>query len=211
MDPVSTYCNMMEELKRRTTVVYGLLYGPYTTPYPATNVECMVLQIRKILELIALGSLVAHRDEYSRQYAKFAEHWHAGRILRDLEKINPALYPKPVKEVPSKCGGVKNDLVDVTEEFLTKQQLVEAYDRCGEILHAKNPFLGQQDYAAFDSLVPQWMERIRCLLNTHMIHLIETDYFILVHMKEPMDDRVHAYTFGKTDKRSAQPEAGGDA
>ena len=197
MDIVSTYCELMEEVKRRTTVVYGFLNGPYTTPYPATNVESMVLQVRKILELIALGSLVAHHDEYCRQYAKFADHWHAARILRDVEKINPSYYPQPIKEVPPKRLGVKNDLVDVTEGFLTKEQFVEVYDRCGDILHAKNPFLGQQDYASFDKLVPLWMEKIRCLLNIHKIHPVDTDCFLLVHMKEANDDRVHAYTFAK--------------
>jgi len=210
MDPVSIYCDLMQELKRRTAVVYGLLHGPYTTPYPATNVECMVLQVRKILELIALGSLVANRDEYSRQYTKFTEHWHAARILRDVEKINPNFYPKPIKEVPSKRPGIKNALVDVTEGFLTKQQLVEVYDLCGEILHAKNPFSGQQDYVGFNKLVPQWMEKIRCLLNTHIIRLIDTEYFLLVHMKEARDDRVHAYTFGKIDDMIAQLWAGVD-
>lgn len=197
MDNVSTYCDLMEEVKRRTTVIYGFLNGPYTTPYPATNIESMVLQVRKILELIALGSLVAHRDEYCRQYAKFADHWHAARILRDVEKINPGFYPKPIKEVPANRPGIMNDLVDVTEGFLTKEQFVEAYDRCGEILHAKNPFLGQQDYASFDRLVSLWMEKIKCLLNCHKIQPIDADYFLLVHMKEDRDDRVHAYTFAK--------------
>ncbi len=57
---LSKYCELMEEVKRRTDVVKHFLAGPQHALYRATAIECMCLQIRKILELVALGSLVAN-------------------------------------------------------------------------------------------------------------------------------------------------------
>ncbi len=64
----------MEEVKRRTLVISRLLNKELTTGYRMTDIETIYLQLRKVLELIALGSLVANVDEYSRQEKKFAQH-----------------------------------------------------------------------------------------------------------------------------------------
>ena len=59
------------------------------------EVETICLQFRKILEKIMLMSLVANKEAYAEQNAKFAKHYHAERIMRDLERINPDFYPVP--------------------------------------------------------------------------------------------------------------------
>ena len=89
------YCNCMEEIKRRTSAVSAVLQGPYTTLYRITNLEFLCLQVRKILELIALASMAAYKDEYARQHEKFAKEWRAKRILKELEILNPGFYPVP--------------------------------------------------------------------------------------------------------------------
>jgi hypothetical protein len=67
------YCNCMEEIKRRVEVVNTILQKRYTTPFQATNIELICLQIRSILELIALGSLVTDEDEYKKQSRRLAK------------------------------------------------------------------------------------------------------------------------------------------
>lgn len=124
MDEVATYCNLMEEIKRRNEVIQAYLSGHLNCLFRAVTVETEALQLRKILELIALGSLVANKSEYAKQYEKFASHWHAGRIMRDVESINPKFYPEPFREIPSQSQGVKNDLVPMTEGFLTKKDFI---------------------------------------------------------------------------------------
>lgn len=54
---IDAYVSIMEEIKRRTNVVHSLLSQKITLVYPATQIEIMALQIRMILELIALASL----------------------------------------------------------------------------------------------------------------------------------------------------------
>jgi hypothetical protein len=63
---IARYCECMEEVKLRIEVVRVLLSGRFSLKYLPPLVESVCLQIRKILELIALASLVAVKDEYSR-------------------------------------------------------------------------------------------------------------------------------------------------
>jgi hypothetical protein len=68
---IQLYCGVMDEIKRRTASVRSFIQGESITIYRATTIESMCLQIRKILELIALGSLVANKNEFSKQNEKF--------------------------------------------------------------------------------------------------------------------------------------------
>ena len=118
--------------------------------YKATTIESAYLQFRKILELIALGSLVANKDEFSKVYNDFAKYWNARHLLKDLERLNPNFYPRPVVEVPSKRAGTKMDLQDKKDGFLTKDEFLKLYEKCGAIMHAGNPYGSQIDYGYYE-------------------------------------------------------------
>lgn len=199
MDDFDLYCNLMDEVKKRTTVIQGFLDGKINAIYPATTIESAALQLRKIMELIALGSLVVNKEEYANNYEKFAHHYHAEKILRDIEKINPGFYPKPIKEVPSKRAGVKMDITNVGNGFLTRNDFVSTYNALGEILHAKNPFALQTDYARFEDLIKEAIGKTIVLLKTHEVQLLNGN-LLLVHMEEARDKRVHAYVFESEEK-----------
>jgi hypothetical protein len=57
-EDIERYCKCVEEIKNRVEAVHAILQKRSTTICQATNIEFMCLQIRQILELIALGSLV---------------------------------------------------------------------------------------------------------------------------------------------------------
>ena len=59
------------------------------------------MQVRKILEIVAFGSIVANEKEYLEAYNKIEKHYHAKKILRFVERINLDLYPKPVLHTKS--------------------------------------------------------------------------------------------------------------
>ena len=67
------YRDCMEEIKKRTEVVDGFLRGNYHALYLQTTVESICLQVRKILELIALASLVANKGVYEKSRQNFAK------------------------------------------------------------------------------------------------------------------------------------------
>jgi hypothetical protein len=157
----------------------------------------MILQVRMITELIALASLAANKAVFEKNQKKFEKHWHPSQILKDIRKLNPNFYPRPIIEVPSENQDIKNELLDMKDGFMTPDELIKVHGRCGNLLHARNPFGKTLDYESYEKSVLEWMARIMKLLNCHQIKLLDDDCFYLVHMKENRDDRVHMYTFGK--------------
>ncbi|MGH9737892.1 MAG: hypothetical protein ACRD4X_04810 [Candidatus Acidiferrales bacterium] len=201
---IQKYCDLMEEIKRRTAVVDFFHAGGGHALYLPTTVESVALQLRKIMELIALGSLVANKEHYSAAYEKFATHWHAGRILRDVEKINPDFYPKPVMEGPH------YQLMDRQPDYLSKGEFEAAYEECGPIMHAENPYGARVDYHHYRAKLPEWRTKIVNLLNNHQIRLLGETGFWLIHMKEDRDDKAHYYKFvPEFSKASGPPIAPG--
>jgi hypothetical protein len=198
---IAVYAGVMEEIKRRTAVIHSFLSGASWALYRATKVESIYLQIRMILELIALASLAANKPLFEENRKKFHNHWNPSDILKDIEALNPGYYPKPIREVPSEKKGVVNDLVPMDSGFLTREELVTTHGRTGNILHARNPFRQELDYQEYEVQIPVIMEKVRLLLNCHQIQLLgEQDFFYLIHMKEASDDRVHYYKFQRVDR-----------
>jgi len=196
MEPdIQAYTEVMEEIRRRTEVVSALFSGRATVMYKVTQVESMVLQVRMIAELIAFASLAANRQVFEENQRNFKKTWDLAKLMKDIQKLNPGFYPKPVLEVPSKTPGVKNDLVDVTSGFMGRDELVEVHGRCGGLLHARNPYGDPIRCEDFELLIPTWMEKIKKLLNCHVVQLLGNTRLYIVHMKESHDDRVHVHTF----------------
>jgi len=185
----------MKEIKLRTEVITLFLSGQREARYGATTVETIGLQFRKIFELIAFASLAANREEYFLIYRDFEKHWEAAKLVKNLRRVNPNFYPKPVVEVPSKEPGVVNALKNRDEGYLSETELVEAHGRCGALMHAANPFSNGIDYSFYQRRFPIWLTRMMNLLNNHQVHLPGDPGFYLIHMKEDNDDHVHWYRF----------------
>lgn len=194
----------MEEIKRRVTVIQFFLSKPSTTPFAATTIESACLQVRKILELIALASLVANKFEFANQNEKFSKVWNARLILQDIERINADFYPKPIKEVPGKHPNDVPELISVKSGYLTRTDFLNVYEKCGKIMHADNPFGGKADLSYFEKQLPKWLDLIMNLLSNHTIKLANDENMYVIHMKEDRDDHVHGYTFAPIDPAKAQ-------
>jgi hypothetical protein len=191
------YADCMEEIKRRTDVIRWIIKREKTTGYIHTDVETACLQMRKILELIALSSLIANNEEYSRQYQKFAEHWHATKILEDIEAINPDFWPVPSEQVIDPNTGMVKDVVPVTKEYLTHENLVEIYDECNQFLHAQNPYGAPQNITRITSKMALWLTKMMNLLNHHQIRLVNPDFEIWVLIRDKDDNRVKTFLMKK--------------
>lgn len=189
------YADCMEEIKKRTRVIQGFLGRECHAIYLQTTVESICLQIRKILELIAMASLVANETEYKKHRANFSRDWHAKRILENLEKANPAFYPQPTRQILDKNSGRVIETVKIASGFLTRKEYEKLYDRCGGILHADNPFSKKRDIESFFQEIPSWLEKIIALLNHHEIQLIDEDRHLKVLMQSDTDGIVHVWEF----------------
>ena len=173
--------------------------------YLQTTAESVCLQIRKILELIALASIAANKDEYEKHRKNFHADWNAKKILAGLEKVNPNFYPRPTQQVIDEETGTVVETVSIDSGYLTKSEFASLYRKCGVILHARNPFSrSEQDIRSFLNQVSQWMERIRVLLNHHEIQLVNEDQHLKVMMKSESDGKVYVSLFQRVDGPEAK-------
>ncbi len=189
------YCDLMEEIKLRMNVIDFFILGKGHALYPPPTLESACLQLRKILELVAFGSLVANKDAYTAVYAKASKKWNAGDLLNELEQVNPDFYPVPVIEGPSKIPGVVAEHKKRDGDFLTKFDFAEVYGRCGVMAHAANPFAKGIDYAYYQQKLPLWRTQVLNLLNAHEIRLVNRPGLYVIHMREIQDEKVHWYEF----------------
>jgi len=192
---IAKYASLMKEVRLRTVVIHFFTTGGGHALYEPPTIESMCLQLRKILELIAMASLVANKGAYSKLYDDFAKTWNAKFLLKQLKGVNADFYPKPIVEIPSKRPGVKMDWAPMSADYLTEVEFVKVYEKCGAIMHWGNPFGSQVDYAYYRKQIPIWSRRVVNLLNSHTIRLVNDERLFLIHMKEDTDDEVHYYTF----------------
>ena len=193
-DPeITQYSNLMEEIKVRMSVFDFFTIGEGHALYKPTTIESACLQLRKILELIAMASLVANKDAYSAAHKGFAKHWNAKRLLKDIERINPDFYPRPVILAPPKDPGAQVRFIDRKEDFLTKAEFVEVYLRCSKMLHAENPYASKIVYKDYERDLPEWRLKVVNLLDLHWISLLDKKELYLIQMKGDTDGKVNLY------------------
>jgi hypothetical protein len=177
------YCNLMQESKHRTKVVISLIKGDVNLGYLPVNVEAVYLQFRKILELIAFGSLIANRHMYSQARKKYASDWNAKKVLDLAETLNPKFYPVPINQVKVEGKEYSTEFQPVVDGFLTRSDFERLYNICGGVLHSENPYGNTKEYNELWASAPGWMLKIRNLLNSHEVHPVGNKrQFYLIQM-----------------------------
>ena len=202
------YAAQMEEINRRLTSIKKLSEIAVGQLPVVVVTECVYLQFRKILELIAMASLVANSEAMepmNRSRKKLGNQWNGDTILKLVEGINPDFFPVPMLERPSRHPAAKAQLVEKTDGFLTRSEFSRLYNLCGGLMHADNPLGRKTDYGTLWSGGPAWEGLILQLLGCHRIRLVGQDGFYLVHMRERRDGKPHVYEFGRL---IGQPHAG---
>ena len=189
------YIAVMEGIKFRMDVVQALHDKKINVLYKATHVESMVLQVRMITELVALASLAANKSIFEENKKKFEKHWQPKEILKDVEGLNPDFFPVPIVAVPLKDSIAVGEFVNLQDGFMTRDELIQVHGKCGNLLHAQNPYGKGVDYGNYEKMVPTWINRIMVLLNSHRIKLLNDDGFYRVHMQDAKDGRVGMQKF----------------
>lgn len=180
MEPdINSYMNSMWEIQKRVSVVESIINNKVKFQYLAPKIESTVLQLRKILELIALSSIAANKELFEMNKKKFEDKWRVSKILKSIESINPGFYPKPIIEEKTEDEKVKAALINREDGFLTKNELVSIHGRCGNILHASNPYSSQPDYKYFQENIPVWMDKIMYLIMLHKIQLLDKKFYLI--------------------------------
>ena len=194
------YRGRIQEIVNRLDVVKEFSALRKNALYLPTTVECIYLQLRKTLELIATASLVVNEDAKAVLSEEGRKKWHAGDILEAVETVNPDYYyPKPTRLVEkSKDGfevgvdGYRGEWEDFKGDYLTREKFTTLYDACSRVIHTPNPFDRRalvRDPKKDKSLLTQaqkWHKRITNLLTHHYFKLAgEEDMLYVCHTVGP--------------------------
>ena len=187
---IRQYANVMVEIKRRSRVIDHLMSGKNAAIYMPTTTETIGLQFRKTFELIAFASLAANKKLYATAYANFSKHWEASKLIGNLRRLNPDFYPVPVTVTPDPAPNIKSEFTARKEGFLTATHLIQAHGRCGNLMHAANPFSKTIDYEFYHQAFLEWYVLIIALLNFHQVRLPSEPCFWFIQMGDFSTDDV---------------------
>ena len=191
---IDQYLDLMREVKARIESISQLTEMPGITN--RTRVESVCLQLRMLLELVVFSSLVSNKDAWQRSRKELRSSRDISKKIRELRRLHPNFYPRPVDSVGSAPG---EEPAERTERFLSEDGLIEVYGRLGGILHAENPLGRQTDYRYFMDEVPGWISQVQNLLGCHKVYLYHRpEEFYLVKMFGDVDGEVMCIPFRTT-------------
>jgi hypothetical protein len=195
------YVNLMEQIKLRTAALNAVGPGDLMPSQPDNiRIEFAFLQFRLICETIALACLAAHGDISATRQQNIQKAWRPADIMRELEKLHADFYPFPTKQIIGPDGKVLRT-EDVTEDFLTKSDLLKLWGQAGNELHMGNihNILTKRKTLPPVTEIEIWNKKIVTLLNHHQIKLSDPNYQFWVLMHANTDGRVHGTLFRRAD------------
>ena len=187
------YCSSLDEIRVRLALVRSVCDGAVTAGSEAFDYEIVSVNFRKVLELIAFGSLTANKDAYASVYTNFEKHWRAKQLLDCLEKIHPEFYPTALAQPVISNEAQRHVHFDLVEDgFLTRHEFVELYDLSSSVIHSRNPFAPKKDID-FRIPVRVWASRIETLLRFHRFRLAGLNQVWIGELCAPADSKAHVY------------------
>ena len=189
------YRSFMEEIKVRMEAIDRFLKrisdekgGDDTF----TDAEAAILQVRYICELIALSTVAAHG--LVGVTGRILKSWNAEETFKLLEGMNINAFPRAIR--PS--ATIKNHF-ELQKGEMDLAELKKIYSACGENLHRgamKHFFKGPRRAYDPEGLVG-WVNRIKALLNMHVVMLLEQSIVIYVTLRD--DNGSVAVAFAQSD------------
>ncbi len=187
-EAMKLYAEVMEETKTRLQWVEDALNGRNGFHGQLIREVCY-LQFRLICELIALGCLVAHGDVTAK--TKLEDEYAADKITTLLFKLHPDFYPIPHGFV--QLGPGRHHFTEITEPYLTREQLKLLYVKTGDVLHKgklkkwiANRSPGLNDYAEIEA----WRRKIIRLLAIHRLPMVDGNRQVMCFLTDSTTGKV---------------------
>lgn len=167
VDVAELYWPVANEMKIRIDAALSYLKLLQPPSYP--NVESAALQLRQVLELVMLSTLVTHRNNFTiaEKRLRKSDHNNAKKLV---EEINPDWYPVPYVDGVDAATGLRS-MVPLADGFLAKADWGRAYGRMSDIVHGHNPFADRAQPNELAIEVADLAGRLIKLLNQHWISL----------------------------------------
>jgi hypothetical protein len=172
--------------------------------HSTATAESAVLQLRKALESIAFASIAPNKTKYETFRAKaedqpdYTKDYHAGKILRVLEKINKNFYPLPLTPAHLQSDGVLH-FGRKSTGYLTKKRFESIYDRLGKHLHADNPWSTNKNFPNLLAELPTIIDEALGLIELHATVIQTPEFNGLWVVEAPRDGSAPRVITGKAD------------
>jgi hypothetical protein len=162
------YRNTMIEVKRRFHAIDRVLGAkkPRTLNSEFDN-EFMWLQLRKIIELVTFGGIMADESRYAALQALLKHQDYrldskVNKILPKLAEITPHYLPTPIGDPITSADGTIHFQEGAAEQTL--QRFLDIFNTAGVYLHVPNP-LAFETLADFQQALEISRKRIRVELD----------------------------------------------
>jgi len=190
---IKQYCDLMESIKRDLDGAIAMMQSA-SVPIE-TRVRAVAVQARAILENIGYAALVSNKDAYGKSHDEMKRMRSPRDIFRDIEKVHPHFFPKPV-EIRSPAKGGNSPFFPKTDGVLTREKLLQVYRELNPLAHSTNPLDEPVDYDYYLRQIPVWLEEIDNTLLTHQVMLHHhPDHFYIVKMEGDVDGSVQCTPF----------------
>lgn len=201
--PIEMYLKLMYEFRERTVAVGLMCNNMYMVKKGGNmfDIENICLQIRKLLELIAMSSLIMNNEAFEKAEKSFKTMWNAKLILKDIKRIHPHFFPMSISGTLSKNENGSWVMDEIDHEPLTEESFCKIYDKCGAALHIPNPFSENENlYHELGEKIPIWLDKIYLTMENHMVFLYGTDLAYAIQFNGLDLDKNITYTLCKKNK-----------
>lgn len=184
---VEKYLEQLRWVKERGNVFQAFSRGTANAIYEEATVEVATLQLRKILELLAFGLVLAVGEKAIPAYVSFVKYKKVKEFFFQLRKLNKDYYLQPVIQKRDEQGGMQW-IYPAADEYLTPEDFAILFEHCERVLEPRRvgalPMFLEQCKTA--NLC--WYSKIVRLLDAHLVHLEGNDIAYLFQMGEPDAD-----------------------
>lgn len=182
------YCDIMEELKARTTTMSEIAWNlrpplsDFENRHSTFVFEGLYLQLRKVCELLSRAMLVVQAADPVFPFSRYKKEYRADKIFNAVQSINPHCFPRPISV--GDCLAGKVEPVQEYEPVFDFQTLKDAYFKCDGVLHSwkLNDLQRPKSIELNQDFLKGWIERILDGLNYHIVTLPVENRHIIVRM-----------------------------
>ena len=181
---IDKYLEQLREVKERGNVFLAFSRGTANAIYEEATIEVATLQLRKILELLAFGFVLATGEKAIPAYVSFTKYKNVKVFFSKLRKLNRDFYIQPILQDRNEQGEMLWNHPS-TDKYLTPEDFDILFEHCDRVLEPQRVGALPISLEQCKTANLRWYDKIVRLLNAHLVHPEGNDVTYLFQMGAP--------------------------
>jgi hypothetical protein len=131
------YTVCMTVIKARIFTIQRLLNNEILVPALMLKTETIYLQIRLLLEMLYLSSIVTRKKKYDQLWPRTEKEYQPSEIRRFLGEALDEHFPYPFRQSEGASPPIKLEFFD---RPITEAEVYKFFNKCHQCLHEPNPY-----------------------------------------------------------------------